>query len=186
MEIRFREILEGCRKGNRKNQQEFYDHLSRRMYRVCLSYVSEQEDAMDILHDSFIKIFGKLPQQGTDTFGSLSQLEAWVRTITVNTAIDYIRKKKKILYIENDDYRLEPAPVNGTSEKMESNDLGVLIDLLPNGARAVFNLYAVEGYNHREIAQQLEISEGTSKSQLSRARQLLQAMLKTHYPQAHG
>ncbi|TND10324.1 MAG: RNA polymerase sigma-70 factor, ECF subfamily [Bacteroidetes bacterium] len=181
METRFKEIVDGCRKGNRKDQQALYDFFSRKMYRVCLSYVSESEDAMDILHDSFIKIFAKLAQ-----YDSIQQLEAWIRMVTVNTAIDFIRRKKKIVYLENDDYRLEQMQTDPTGEKMESRDLDALIDLLPNGARTVFNLYAIEGYNHREIADRLEISEGTSKSQLSRARQLLQDLLKIHYPQAHG
>lgn len=181
MEVHFKEIVEGCRKGNRKDQQALYDHFSRKMYRVCLSYVSESDDAMDILHDSFIKIFARLGE-----YNSLQQLEAWIRQLTVNTAIDFLRRRKKMVYIGEDEFRLEQSPVDTTGQQMENRDLGSLIDLLPVGAKTVFNLYAVEGYNHREIASRLDISEGTSKSQLSRARQLLQGMLKTHYPQTHG
>lgn len=171
-----RDIIDGCRNGSRLHQQALYELFSKKMYRISLSYVNDPDDAMDILHDAFMKVF-----KGFREYETLPQLDAWLRRVTVNTAIDYLRRKKRLQYIgdlEGSVLELESDPLN---ERQLGKDLKKIIDMLPAGAKTVYNLYCLEGYNHREISGALGISEGTSKSQLSRARELLRQLILEHY-----
>lgn len=139
---------------------------------VCLRYVPDRAQAEDLFQESFFKVFTKL-----DQFNG-QNLEAWMRTIFIREAINYYHRQYKKIYNQSD---IEGFDAEGDEPnallQMQANDLHQLIAGLPEGCRLVFNLYAVEGYDHKEIAGMLEISEGTSKSQLHRARKLLQEKL---------
>jgi len=140
-----------------------------RLYGVCMRYAQDEDDAKDILQEGFIKIFDKLKQ-----YRNKGSLEGWMRKIIVNTALERIRKESRIMLVENasiiehDHYKYEHI-----LEELGEKDLLEMIQELSPQYRMVFNLYAIEGYAHREISQMLNISEGTSKSNLSRARDLL-------------
>ena len=146
---------------------------SRMVLRTAKNYISDHESAMDVVHDSFIKIF-----RNFKVIDDQKAMEAWVRTVTINTAIDTLRKNNKMTYLEDSAYEPEITEENSFG-KIAVSDLFQSINTLPEGARCVLNLYAIEGYNHKEIASMMNISEGTSKSQLSRARKLLEILLKS-------
>jgi RNA polymerase sigma factor (sigma-70 family) len=136
---------------------------------VCMRYSSREADAEDILQDSFITVFRKL-----DTFKATGPLGGWIRKIAVNTALMHFRKNKKNqLYADIEDTGIEIASNDDVFSAISAKELMSLIQSLPEGYRMVFNLYGIEGYKHHEIATQLSISEGTSKSQYSRARKML-------------
>ncbi len=163
------DIIEGCILGNPRMQKMLYEKYSPKMYGVCLRYAGNEEDAKDILQDGFIKIFKNI-----ETFKSTGAFEGWIRRIIVNTAIEHFRKNHKVH--ELSDSAEEKIEDNQPSlfNQLEAKELHKTIRLLPSGYRSVFNLYAVEGYTHKEIADMLHISEGTSKSQYSRAKIWLQ------------
>ena len=143
---------------------------------ICLRYAANEDEAEDILQDAFVRGFKNL-----DKYSAKGPLGAWLRKITVNTALEQYRKNKSLKNLAS---MFEQTDINltvedGAIEKLELDDLLRKIQKLPTGFRTVFNLYAVEGYNHREIAEMLNISEGTSKSQYSRARVLLRTMIET-------
>ena len=173
----YNKILEGCLKGNLKAQRELYECFASKMLGVCLRYCSNREDAKDIMHDGFIKVFTKL-----DTFSGSGPLEAWMRRIFVNTALEQLRK--------NDVLR-ETMDYDGVTNNIEANvdivsditrdELMQIINSMPPGYRTVFNLFAIEGYSHHEIADLLHISEGTSKSQYARAKHWLQTKINAKY-----
>ncbi len=142
------------------------------MFAVCRRYVQEVHEAEDVLVTGFTKVFQKI-----DQFKAEGSFEGWIRRIMVNQALTHIRKNKS-MYLEVEIEKAEREPdYNQLQNKLEVEDLQKLIDRLPTGYKTVFNLYAIEGYSHREIAEQLDISENTSKSQLSRARVHLQKLL---------
>ena len=169
------ELIRKCRNNDAKAQQQVYDLYSSKMYSLCLRYLHDEADAQDVLVVTFVKAFDKISQyKGEGSF------EGWLRRITVNEALGYIRKNKS-MYLEVDISAAEYHPdYQALSTKLEAEDLLNLIQQLPVGYRTVFNLYAIEGYSHKEIASQLGINENTSKSQLSRARSLLQNKLAQH------
>ena len=142
------------------------------MYGVVLSYVRDRDIAKDLLHDSFMKVFRSIksvdPDQG---------IEGWMRRIVVNTCLDFLRRNTKFRMVDLENAPDRPAPGPTALDMIRNQELLGLLARLPEGARAVFMLYAVEGYNHREIAERLKISEGTSKSQYSRAKSLLRNLL---------
>lgn len=148
------------------------------MYAVCLRYARHELEAQDMLQEGFIKVFEKLPG-----FRSEGSLEGWVRRIMVNTAINHYRKvsfKNERFGLEN----LPEEPVNAQAlEQLGESELLAMVASLPDGYRMVFNLYAIEGYDHAEIAEMLGCGESTSRSQLSKARKLLQ--LKINETQIH-
>lgn len=142
---------------------------------ICLRYSRDADEAEDLLQESFIRIFTKL-----DTFTDKGPLGAWIRKITVNTALEIYRKHSTMqrhLTIVKAESDPNPKTSDSAIEQLQLEDLLLKIQQLPNGYRTIFNLYAIEGYNHPEIAQMLDISEGTSKSQYSRARTLLREMI---------
>ncbi len=165
-------LVEACKRGDRKAQRELYDQFSRRMYFVCLRYAQSELEAEDILQESFIKIFGNI-----QNFRGDSRLEYWIKRIVINTALNH-RRSKLYLYPMVD---VEDVKVKMDYEQILSrfhyDELLQMINELPSGCRIVFNMFAVEGYSHKEIATLLNISEGTSKSQYFRAKKLLQKKL---------
>lgn len=163
------EMVEGCRKGSAQMQRRVYDTFSPRMYGLCLRYIREDFEAEEIMINGFMKVFTKIEQ-----FKSEGSFEGWIRRIMVNECLNYLRKKKW-MYAEVDIENVSDSIEHSSYESdLDTEELMGLIDELPTGYRTVFNLYAIEGYSHKEVAKMLNISENTSKSQLSRARALLQ------------
>lgn len=151
-------------------QRMFYEKFSNRFLAICCRYISDRMAAEDLMVESMMKIFDKVSQ-----FGFKGSFEGWAKRLVVNEALMYLRSKK-MLEVGIDEVN-ESHNSYDQSLDFESDELMKLIQSLPNGYRTVFNLYAIEGYNHNEIAEMLGISEGTSKSQLSRARAILQEQL---------
>lgn len=169
------ELLQGCLKRDRHAQQQLYDRYSSRMYAVCYRYVRHSMEAEDILVTAFTKIFERISQ-----FKGEGSFEGWIRRIVVNEALTYLRKSRS-MYLETDLEQADREPdYDALSDHLEAEDLLKMIEELPTGYRLVFNMYAIDGYSHKEIADQLGISENTSKSQLSRARVYLQKILAEH------
>jgi RNA polymerase sigma-70 factor (ECF subfamily) len=161
--------------GNRKMQYELYQRFAPKMYGVCLRYAANAEEAEDILQEGFIKVFRKL-----DSFRSEGSFEGWIRRIFVNTSIEHFRRKNYLQPItEREEATVEGKYLSVLDDLAERDIIGLVQQLSP-GYRTVFNMYVVEGYTHREIADSLGISEGTSKSQLSRAKLILQNLVQTH------
>ena len=142
---------------------------------VCLRYAANEVEAEDVLQEAFIKVFSKL-----DSYSDIGPLGAWLRKITINTALEQLRKKKSLKKVgELLDFSNNPPSIDDAIiERLELEDLLKKIQQLPSGYRTVFNLYAIEGYTHRDIAEVLKIKEGTSKSQYSRARIMLRKMIE--------
>lgn len=162
------DLLEGCQRGERRTQELLYKLLASRMLGVCMRYAKDRFEAEDVLQIGFVKVFQKVTE-----FRGDGSFEGWIRRIMVNTAIEAYRKNQRMLNVvdieEVYDAPQETFDMNG----LEVRDLMNLIQQLSAGYKLVFNLYAIEGYSHKEIADQLGISEGASKSQLSRARSIL-------------
>jgi RNA polymerase sigma-70 factor (ECF subfamily) len=171
--VPLRDLLNGCLEKDRRSQEQLYRWLSPRLFAVCLRYAGDREAAEDILQEGFIKLFQKL-----SSYRHEGSFEGWARRIFVNTAIEHFRKIKPVLSLEEESPMHEPSLQETGITQLEAKELSALIQELPVGYRTVFNLYAVEGYNHAEIGEQLGISEGTSKSQYSRAKKWLQERLK--------
>ncbi len=166
-------LLENCIAGNRKSQKELYELYAPKMFSVCLRYSKNQMDAEDILQDGFVKLFNNLHR-----FRGEGSFDGWVRRIFVNTAIEHIRRKNLNTTVGEG---LENTVVDKQSSALDSlfeKDLIKTANTLSDGYRTVFNLYAIEGYSHKEIAAQLGITESTSKSQFSRAKAILRTMLQ--------
>jgi RNA polymerase sigma factor (sigma-70 family) len=167
------ELIAGCKAGKRDLQKALYTRFSAKMLGICLRYTKNREEAEDVLQDGFVKVFQHLPQ-----YAGAGSFEGWIRKIMVNSALEHLRKKK-IVYSQTDIQNLEDdchldAEV---MSKIAVQDLLSMIRELSPGYQVVFNLYAIEGFPHKEIAAMLDISEGTSKSQLARARKILQDKL---------
>ena len=168
------DLIEGCKKGNRKAQEALYTQYSGKIMGICLRYAKRREEAEDVFQEAFVKIFKNLHKLKEN-----QALSAWIRRLAVNLAIDNYRKNKKHYGHLTTEFCQESGDTDLTVLQSISNQelLGV-INNLPQGYKMVFNLYVIEGYNHREISEKMGISEGTSKSQLSRARKMLQQQLK--------
>ncbi len=163
-------LLDACLKGLRSAQYQLYERYSGRLYALSLRYIKDKDEAKDVLQMAFIKIYENL-----DKFRQDCPLEAWMKRIVINTALRSIQNKKQHLDLEQAEFS-----VNGMeySENLGLQDLNhsQLMDFiyeLPDGCRTIFNLYAIEGFKHQEIAEMLQINEGTSKSQYARAKDLL-------------
>ena len=175
------DLITGCIEGNRRMQEILYSRFSAKMYGVCLRYASNAAEAEDILQEGFIKIFKKI-----DTFRSEGSFEGWVRRIFVNTAIEHFRRRKYLMPVtEKEENTIEGKYISVLDELAEQDILNLVQELSP-GYRTVFNMYVVEGYTHKEIGDILGISEGTSKSQLSRAKVILQDMVRTYIDKHRG
>lgn len=164
-----------CVKGNARAQRMLFDKFAQKMLGVCMRYAKSTEQAEDVLQDGFIKVFSKLKD-----FKNEGSLEGWIRRIMVNTSLDQIRKNSKDLGISNIDdvsYKIDNNAF--VLEGLMAEDLMKMIQSMPEGYKVVFNMFAIEGYTHNEIAETLGISENTSKSQYSRARAFLRKRLET-------
>jgi RNA polymerase sigma factor (sigma-70 family) len=166
-----KEIIKGCLEGNRRDQELLYRRHASKLYAVCLQYSGNNEEARDILQEGFIKIFENLANYKFE-----GSFEGWMRRITVNTALEKFRSRNSLYRVDDIDQVPEPdaEPDNQDYAGLEAADLLEIIRELPPKYRMVFNLYAIEGYSHKEISEMINISEGTSKSNLSRARSILQ------------
>ena len=168
------ELIRGCLKGNGSCQKEIFYRFAGRMLGVCHRYARNSADAEDILQDAFIKVFDKIYQ-----FKSEGSFEGWIRRIVVNTALKKYslrRYEKEVIGYEisdRDENEMEPSAYAHLTEK----ELLELINSLPDGYRIIFNLYVIEGYQHDEIAEMLGIQPGTSRSQLVKARNMLQKQI---------
>jgi len=166
-----REIIKGCLEGNRRDQELLYRRHAAKLYAVCLQYSGNDDEAKDILQEGFMKIFENL-----HSYKFEGSFEGWMRRITVNTALEKFRSRNNLYKVEDIDQisDTESEPDVEEYDGLEASDLLDIIRELPPKYRMVFNLYAIEGYSHKEISKMVNISEGTSKSNLSRARLILQ------------
>ena len=164
-------IINGCLKGSRRDQELLYRRHASKLYSVCLQYSGNDEEARDILQEGFIKIFENLVNYKYE-----GSFDGWIRRIIVNTALEKYRRNHNLRRVDDIDQIPEPDADPDTEDYagMQAVDLPAIIRELPPKYRMVFNLYAIEGYSHKEIGKMLNISEGTSKSNLSRARTILQ------------
>lgn len=166
-------IIKACLANDRKAQEAFYAHFCSTMFAVCLRYSNNREDASDIMQEGFIKVFSKLGQ-----YQGKGSLEGWMKRIFINTALEHYRINK-VYFAQSDIELAENRAVNDfIPERLDAALLLKILNQMAPGYRTVINLYAIEGYNHAEIAEMLGISEGTSKSQLARARQVLATALE--------
>lgn len=174
MRLTDEQLVKKCLENDTLAHKQLFDFYSKRMMGVCLRYSKDIEEAQEVLQIGFIKVFEKI-----SLYNGKGSLEGWIRKVIVNTALDYIRKNKKFLEnVEMDkvDYQLENDVISGY-ESLKLQDLLQIIQAMPTGFRTVFNLFAIEGYSHKEIADRLNISVSTSKSQYSRARAYLQKII---------
>jgi len=167
------EIINGCKKSDSVSQRKLYEHFEKKMLAVCMRYTKNRMEAEDILQEAFVKVFTNIKDFRNDC-----PLEQWIKKININTALKFLRKQILVLPA-SDSIMLENY---GEEENLAISNYNFLelinmIQQLPSGYQVVFNLYAIEGYNHREISEMLGISEGTSKSQYARAKATLQQII---------
>ncbi|NBC82325.1 MAG: sigma-70 family RNA polymerase sigma factor [Bacteroidetes bacterium] len=160
-------IIEGCKKNKRKAQMYLYEHYAALLLGVCIRYAESKPEAEDILQEAFLKIFDNI-----DSYTGKGNFEGWMKRIVINTAITHYHKNKKYYHHQDvEDMTEEELKINITPDTEYSvKELHDLLAQMPEGYRMVFNLYAVEGYKHKEIAEKLNIDESTSKSQYLRAK----------------
>ena len=171
------ELITACRNGDRHAQKLLYNRYSPKMYGVCMRYCKNKEDAEDVLVEGFFKVFTKLHQ-----FKGSGSFEGWIRRIMVTESLMFLRKRHNFrLTVEISNVKIQAS--NNVEHELMAQDILALLDKLPTGYRTVFNLYVLEGYKHREIAEILGISINTSKSQLILAKKRLQDLLRANqYP----
>lgn len=173
------QIIAGCKEQRRDAQKMLYETYSRKMYNICLRYSSDADTAQDLLQDGFIKVFAHI-----GSYQAKGSFEGWMKRIFINLALESIRKKKAIFESSDDIQNLPDIVDEATMDegiyRISEAELLKMVQQLPRGYSAVFNLYAIEDYSHREIASMLGISEGTSRSQYVRARQILQERVKQY------
>ncbi|MGZ4033691.1 MAG: RNA polymerase sigma factor [Bacteroidia bacterium] len=167
------QIVKGCIEKNAIAQKHLYEKYVRKMMGVCLRYCDSSEEAEDVVQNGFISVF-----ENIESYKGTGSLEGWIRKILVNTALTNIRKNKKFKQnIELDSVEFMLPSSGHINDNFAAQDLLKIIQTLPVGFKTVFNLYAIEGYSHKEIGEMLNISEGTSKSQYSRAKAHLQKII---------
>jgi RNA polymerase sigma-70 factor (ECF subfamily) len=168
------EIIRSCISGDARAQKSLFDKYSRRMMGLCMRYAASREEAEDMLQEGWIKVFRNLHQ-----FRFEGSAEGWIKRVIVNTCLELLRKNKKMAHHLDVEAAEEIAVTEfNSNDTLSAKDLLKMINKLPSGYRTVFNLYAIEGYSHKEIGEMLGINENTSKSQYSRARAHLQKMLE--------
>jgi len=170
-------LVSECLKGNALYQKQLFEKYYGKMLTTCIRYTKDRDDAQDVLQDGMVKVFVNLSK-----FNFTCPLEAWIKRVIVNTAIDFYRKKSNQPFFEELDAVSELIDDSSILSDLNHAELLSLLNKLPNGYRIVFNMFAIEGYNHKEIAEQLNITEGTSKSQLSKAKQYLQKLINKELP----
>ena len=171
-----KDIIKGCLSGERRSQEKLYKLLSSRMFGVCLQYSNGYDDAKDILQEGFIKVFTKLEQ-----FDERGSFEGWIRRIMINTALEKYRSHVYLYPLTEHEVKKDELIYEEVFENLSAADLVKLVQELPPRYRMVFNLYAIEGYAHKEISEMLGITVGTSKSNLARARGIMQEKVKRFY-----
>ena len=171
------QLIEGCRKGDRRAQKALYETFSRKMMSVCLRYVSDWETARDLLQEGFVKVFTHI-----DSYTGNGSFEGWIRKIFVNSALEYLRHADVLRESTDLDQTAEVAQTDSSPlSDISAVELMQLVQSLPAGFRTIFNLFAIEGYSHKEISERLHITESTSRSQYTRAKQLLQRKVNALY-----
>ncbi|HEX8016553.1 MAG TPA: RNA polymerase sigma factor [Flavobacterium sp.] len=172
-------IIKLAVENNRQAQQQIYSRFSPKMLSVCRQYIKDIQLAEDVMITAFMKVFTNLKN-----FEHKGSFEGWIRRIMVNECISYLRVQKKVRFVEDEFFTEESF--NEIDSQFTIDQIQFLIDALPDGYKMVFNLYAIEGYKHNEIAKMLGINEGTSKSQLSHARKMLQTQITILKKQENG
>ena len=165
------ELIQKCCDGDRTAYRELYNHYSGELLAIAMRYMRSKQEAEDVLQDAFIKVFKNLA-----SFDKRASLKTWLTRIVINTALNMLRKEHKVVnwdISEVPELKMASLPLH----EFQYEELRAFIQQLPAGCKAVFNLYAIEGYTHREISEMLKISEGTSKSQYFRAKFLLQQII---------
>jgi len=174
------DLINGCLAGDRRIQELLYQGFAPKMYAVCLRYAGNTDDAQDLLQEGFIKVFRNL-----EKFRKEGSFEGWIRRVFVNTAIEHYRRKTKLAVVsDKEELVIEDSSWN-VLDQLAEKDIIQLIQQLAPGYRSVFNMYVIEGYSHKEIGEMLDISEGTSKSQLARAKGVLQKKVKEFLDSNH-
>jgi len=167
------DLINGCIKGDAQMQRLLYDQFSAKMYGVCLRYAENTEDANDVMQEGFIKVYKSLSK-----FRAEGSFEGWIRRIFINTSIEHFRKKVKLYNVtEIQENTIEDSELD-VLDSLATKDILNIINKLSPGYKQVFNMHVVEGYSHKEIADLLGITEGTSKSQLARAKGVLKKMIE--------
>lgn len=175
---RIAEIIKGCIDGKRKSQEQLYKLYSKKMFGLCLYYTKDYTAAEDIVQEGFVKIFKNIKQ-----FKNKGSFEGWIRKIIINTALEKYRKQHHLYAVNDIENYAEDYSYDAIMDYISAKDLIRIIKELSPQYKMVFSLYAIEGYSHKEISEKLGISIGTSKSNLSRARVLLQKKIeKEFYP----
>jgi RNA polymerase sigma factor (sigma-70 family) len=170
-------LIAACKKMQRDAQRQVYEHLAPKLYRTCKRYLKKEEEIEEVLADAFYTIFTKL-----DQLKEAGAFEAWARKIAVNHCLLQLRRNVNFnLYLEENTFTIQPASAPET--QLEEEDLLNLLNHIPEGCKTIFNLFAIEGYGHKEIAKMLNISEGTSKSQLNVAKTKLKDLVNILYYQ---
>lgn len=167
------DLIVKCKNADRKAQELLYKQLAPKMMAVCLRYAVDKMEAEDMLQNGFVRVFQKI-----NDYRGEGSFEGWVRRIMVHSAIEYFRKHHKMQIVDVQESGYEQSVNPAAAANLQAKDLMLLIQALPDGYRMVFNLYAIEGYSHKEIAEMAGITEGASKSQLSRARTLLKQKIE--------
>jgi RNA polymerase sigma-70 factor (ECF subfamily) len=173
------EIIALAVENNRHAQQKIYTKYASKMLSVCRQYIKDLHHAEDLMITAFMKVFANLKN-----FEHKGSFEGWIRRIMVNECISYIRAQKKVSFLEDEYYKEDSF--NNIESNLSVDDIQSLIDSLPDGYKMVFNLYAIEGYKHKEIGEILGISESTSKSQLHHARKMLQEQVSKQKNYSNG
>jgi RNA polymerase sigma factor (sigma-70 family) len=165
----YNKLVADCLKLRPDAQRQLYEHFAPAMLGICFRYTKSIDDAEDVLQEGFIKVFESLHQYRYE-----GDIGAWIRKVMVNTALNYLKKNRKYQYdLSFSEMILHPVSVDDPAVTLQTRELAELIRQLPTGFQLIFNLYAIEGYSHIEIAAMLGISDGTSRSQYARARALL-------------
>jgi RNA polymerase sigma-70 factor (ECF subfamily) len=173
-----KQLIEGCVRGEPRAQKRLYELHASAMMSVCQRYVCCRETARDLMHDGFVKLFTKI-----HTYSGAGSFNGWMRRIFVTTALEHLRQNDVLRHsvdIEESDYQAAAEDAS-VFEHLSANDLFACVASLPTGYRTVFNMCAIEGYTHVEIAQELGISDSTSRTQYAKAKQLLQKMVADVY-----
>ncbi|GJM32051.1 MAG: DNA-directed RNA polymerase sigma-70 factor [Saprospiraceae bacterium] len=167
-------LIEDCKNGDRRAQEELYRRYKAMLFGVCLRYAGSREEAEDFLQDGFVKIYKNLYQ-----YRPVGSLSAWMRKVVINVALQHLRRKRHLFSeVEIDTLADQYEVEDQLFSSFRAKALMKMIQQLPDGYRTVFNLYVIEGYSHKEIADQLGINEATSKSQLSRAKSTLRKLIE--------
>ncbi len=170
------EIIKGCKAGRVKDQERLYNLFADQLFGVCLYYAKDYTEAEDLLHDGFLKIFHYI-----DTYRYQGSFEGWMRRIMINVSLEKFRKERHLHSLSEMEDQAEDVMDETIISAITTKDLVKMIQDLSPKYRMVFNLYAIEGYSHKEISAMLGISEGTSKSNLARARAILQRNVKKYF-----